>query len=314
MFEFLQGFAYGLFLTCLPWFLAGMVNPALAAPTEAPNRLHVVLRYWLLVPFIAFLLWLTSLWGGFGPSLWGWLAGLGAIAVEIPLERRWRRWRAERRQRRLDAQREAEAQRRRVEAEREAREAGVAVLDPSRPPVDADEVILALCRAKQGLEEVKRPDLATQADRLYSRYVHVLGVLTARFDRSELAFERSRTLIREVCLGAVDNLTAMISQARSVAGVDSAFVRRRLEREGKRLTVAERVALKRRLELVEETERHLRDLSARNESALTALDDTAVAMARIETGRPQASVAADQALADLRRFIDRAERYGRSGG
>ncbi|GGX94690.1 hypothetical protein GCM10007160_22930 [Litchfieldella qijiaojingensis] len=314
MFGFLQGFAYGLFLTCLPWFLAGMINPALVVPTEAPNRLHVVLRYWLLVPFIAFLLWLTSLWGGFGPSLWGWLAGLGAIAVEIPLERSWRRWRAARRQRQLEAQRQAEAARRQAEAEREARESGVAVLDPAKPPVDADDVVLALCQAKQGLLEVKRPDLASQADRLYSRYVHVLEVLNARFDRGELAFQRSLGLITEVCLGAVDNLTAMASQARGVAGVDSTFVQRRLEREGKRLSVAERVALKRRLELVEETERHLRDLSARNESALTALDDTAVAMARIETGRPQASVAADQALADLRRFIDRAERYGRSGG
>ncbi|MFC3282735.1 cobyrinic acid a,c-diamide synthase [Litchfieldella rifensis] len=312
MLGFLQGFAYGLFLTCLPWFLVGMVNPALVIPTEAPNRLQVVLRYWLLVPFVAFLLWLTSLWGGFGPSLWGWLGGLCAIAVELPLERRWRRWRAERRQRRLEAQRAAEDARRRAEREREAREAGVAELDPARPPVDADEVVLALCQAKQGLLEAQRPDLATQVDRLYSRYAHVLEVLKARFDSSELAFERSRTLITEVCLGAVDNFTAMASQARGVAGVDSAFVRRRLEREGQRLTVAERVALKRRLELVEDTERHLRDLSARNESALTALDDTAVAMARIETGRPQATVAADQALADLRRFIDRAERYGRS--
>lgn len=312
MLGFLQGFAYGLFLTCLPWFLIGMVNPSLAVPTDTPTRLQVVWRYWLLVPFIGFLIWLTSLWGGFGPSLWGWLAGLGVIAVEIPLERRFRRWRERRRQRRLEAQREAEATKRRAEFEREARETGVAVLDPARPPVGADEVILALCQGKRALEEVKRPDLATQADRLYSRYAHVVDLLEKRFDSSELAYERSRSLITEVCLGAVDNLTAMASQAGGVAGVDSAFVRRRLEREGKRLTVAERVALKRRLELVEETERHLRDLSARNESALTALDDTAVALARIKTGRPQASVAADQALSDLRRFVDRAERYSRS--
>ncbi|WP_043529421.1 hypothetical protein [Litchfieldella xinjiangensis] len=312
MLEFMQGFAYGLFLTCPPWFLVGMVNPALAVPTESPSRLEVIGRYCLGIPFIGFLLWLTSLWGGFDPSLLGWLAGLGAIAVELPLERSWRRWRVRRRHQRLEALRADEAAKQRAQVEREARESGVAILDPDRPPAGADDVILALCQAKRGLENVGRLDLATQADRLYSRYANVADLLDARFSPSELAYARSRGLVSEVCLGAVDNLTAMANQAQGVAGVDSDFVRRRLDREGKRLSVAERVALKRRLELVDETERHLRELTARNESALTVLDDTAVALSRVQTDRPQASVAADQALSDLRRFIERAERYGRS--
>ncbi|HET8790880.1 MAG TPA: cobyrinic acid a,c-diamide synthase, partial [Modicisalibacter sp.] len=193
----------------------------------------------------------------------------------------------------------------------EASEAGVATLDPGHPPAGADDVVLALCAAKQRLVEARQPELAVQADRLYSRYRHVMQVLLARFDASELAFERSRTLVAEVCFTAVDNLTVMASQASGIAGVDSEFVRRRLAEEHQRLSVAERVTLKRRLALVEETEHHLRDLSARNEAALTALDDAAVAMARIETGRPQASVSADQALKDLRLFVGRAERYGR---
>ncbi|GAB2792863.1 hypothetical protein GCM10027040_18840 [Halomonas shantousis] len=310
MLEFLQGFAYGIFISCLPWFLIGMISPRHAIPTPFPNRLQVIIRYWLVIPFIALLLWLTSLWGGFGPSLAGWLVGLVAIVVERPVEGRLRHWWHARKQRRLEARQSAEAARRRAELEREAREAGVATLDPGQPPVDADQVIRALCTAKQQLLDVRRPDIAVQADRLYSRYCRVLEVLQARFDARELTFERSQTLVREVCLGAVDNLTAMASQAGGVAGVDREFVERRLAR-GQRLTAAERSALERRLALVEETERHLHDLSARNEAALTALDDTAVAMARIETGRPQASVNADQALRDLRQFVDGAERYSR---
>ncbi|MFC3391180.1 cobyrinic acid a,c-diamide synthase [Aidingimonas halophila] len=311
MLEFLQGFAYGLFLTCIPWFLVGMVSPSLALPTERPNRVQVGVRYWLLLPFIAFLLWLTSLWGGFGPSLWGWLCGLIAVAVEIPLERRWRRgWKRFRHWRREIRQRDERA-REQAQRDSEARETGSAVLDPDHPPTDADDVVMALCHAKQALLEAGRQDLAAQADRLFSRYRHVLTLIESRFDVSELAYERSCHLITEVCLGAVDTLHDMASQASSVSGVDSEFVQRRLDQESHRLTVAERVALKRRLQLVEETERHLRDLSARNESALTALDDTAVAMARLDTGRTKAKVGADQALAELRRFIDRAPRYGR---
>ncbi|WP_416139460.1 cobyrinic acid a,c-diamide synthase [Halomonas sp. HK25] len=301
-------------MTCLPWLLVGLANPRLAVPFESPSRWQVVVRYSLVVPFISMLMWLTSLWGGFGPSLPGWLAGIVAIPLALPLERRLRGWLRQRRERRLQAQREAESRQRRSRQAREAHETGVAVLDPARPPADADSLVLAMCRAKQSLLDAGRPDLAVQADRLYSRYRHVLAVLSGRFDSGELAFERARGLVAEVCLGAVDTLNAMASQARGVASVDADFVRRRLAADGKRVGEEERAALVRRLELVEETEHRLGEFAARNESALTVLDDTAVAMARIETGRPQASLTTDRALDELRRFVEGADRYGRGSG
>lgn len=310
MLGFLQGFAYGLFLSCLPWFIAGIIKPRLAVPTDPPGRGQVLLRYWLVVPFAAFLLWLTSLWGGFDPTLEGWLAGLAAVAVELPLERRWRNWRQARKLRRRQAEQEAEASRKRAALERTQREAGMAVLDPAQPPIGADEVVLALTEAKKRLLSVRRPELAIQADRLYTRYARILDALTSKFDERELTFARWRGLVSEVAFGAVDNLTAMASLADGIAGVDVEYVRRRLSQDGHRLAMEERVALERRLELADETETRLDGLSAHNEAALTALDNAAVAVARVETGRPQASVATDLALRDLHRFIDNAERYG----
>ena len=288
MLGFLQGFSYGLFMTCLPWLLVGLFNPGLALPVLAPSRLQVIFRYCLLVPFISMLMWLTSLWGGFSPSLFGWLAGIVAIPVALPVERTLRGWLARRRERRQEAQ-----------EERKAYEAGVSVLDPGRPPEGADDLVLAMCRAKQSLLDVHRPDLAIQADRLYSRYRHVMDVLSGRFHTGELAFERSRGLVTQVCLGAVDTLTSMASQARGVVSVDGNYVRSRLTQEV------------RRLDLLVETEHRLNKLSARIESALTVLDDTAVSMARIETARPQASVTTEKALEDLRRFVEGADRYTR---
>lgn len=310
MLGFLQGFSYGLFMTCLPWLLAGLVNPALALPVAAQGRLQVILRYCLIIPFISMLLWLTSLWGGFSPSLLGWLAGIVAIPVALPVERTLRGWLARRRERRREAQRVAEVRQRRAQEERKAYEAGVIVLDPARPPEGADDLVLAMCRAKQRLLEANRPDLAILADRLYSRYRHVLDVLSSRFHTGELAFERSRGLVSQVCLGAVDTLTTMASQASGVVSVDGDYVRRRLAK-GKQLSEEERAALVRRMDLLVETEHRLNELSARIESALTVLDDTAVSMARIETARPQASVTTEKALEDLRRFVEGADRYAR---
>ncbi|MGC2855439.1 hypothetical protein ACM64Y_08190 [Novispirillum sp. DQ9] len=309
MFDFLEGFSYGLFLSCFPWFILGMVEPRLAVPVDPPGRLQVILRYWFLIPFLAFVLWLTSLPGGlWSPTVGGWLAGLAAIAIEVPLERRFRRWRAGRRAARAQAAAEAA----RAAQERAQREAGVIDLDPSRPPAGADDVVLALCDGKRRLLEARRADLALQADRLYARYAHVTDVLRSKFDERELTFARSRGLVAEVTRGAVDNLTAMASLARGVAGVDADFVRRRLSQEGPRLSAEEREALRRRLDLVDDTERRLRDLVGRNEATLTALDDAAVAVARVETAPAQASVAAETALSDLRRFVDKAALYGRS--
>ncbi|MBK1719298.1 cobyrinic acid a,c-diamide synthase [Thiocystis violacea] len=311
MFGFLQGLAYGLFLSCLPWLLIGMIDPRLVLPTETPTRFRVLIRYWLIVPFIAGLIWVTSLWGGFGPTLSGWLAGLAAIPVAIPVERAWRRWRLALAERQRAAHQAALAMQARIALEREARERGIAVLDPERPPLESDEVILGLWEAKKRLLAAGRPDLAIQADRLYTRHGHVDAVLRGKFDPRELTLERSRGLVGEVSRTALDNLNAMASIARGVAGVDADYVRRRLAQERTGMPAEERLALTRRLDLVAETEQRLRELSARNEAAITALDDAAVAVASVETDRPQASVAADQALADLRRFAEKAHHYGR---
>ncbi|KAB7627676.1 cobyrinic acid a,c-diamide synthase [Alkalilimnicola sp. S0819] len=314
MFALLQGFAIGLFLSCPVWFLLGMYNPRVAVPhrpDQPPRRWQVLLRYWFIVPFIAFLIWLTSLWGGWGPSLAGWLLGLGALAVEVPLESRWRRFRARWQERRRERAREAEALKARARLEQQEREAGLAVLDPNRPPVDADAVVLGLCEAKGRLLTQHRPDLAVQADRLYSRYAHVGAVLADKFQPGELAHQRAAGLAAEVCRNATDQLNTMASLLRGVAGVDGEYVQRRLSRDGGKLSTEEREALHRRLALLEDTERRLRTLSGRNEAAVTALDDAAASIARLRTEPSQASVAADQALRELGRFMDQAQRYDR---
>lgn len=308
MLDFLEGFSYGLFLSCFPWFVTGLLRPRLAVPTDPPRRWQVVVRYWFAFPFLAFVLWLTSFWGDGGATLGGWLAGLAAIAVEIPLERRWHRWRAARARQRLEAARAAV----RAAQERERRESGIVELDPVTPPADADDVVRALWGAKRRLLDVGLAEAAVQADRLYGRYVHVLNVLRSKFDERELAFDRSRGLVAEVCFTAVDNFAAMVSLAQGAAGVDGAFVRRKLEREGPSLAAEERAALQRRLDLLRETERRMKGLTARNEAAMTALDEAAVTIAAIETRKGRASVSASMALEDLRRFVDKVELYSRS--
>lgn len=312
MLEFLQGFSFGLLLSCMPWFMLGMFNPRLALPVQDPSRWQLVLRYWVVAPAIGLLGFTTSLWGGLEPSLAGWLAGLAAIPGEIFVERRWRGLIARRRAARAARQREQEALHMQQVLERQQRESGLRVLDTQQLPSDADDTVRALAEVKRRLLGLQRPDVAIQADRLYSRYSHALEVIGTKFDRREITYERSRGLVSEVTRGAVDNLGAMSSLAAGVVNIDAAFVRRRISQLGAGASEDERMALETRLVLIDETEHRLRELGGRVEAALTALDDAAVAVSRVDTGRPQASLAADQALAELRRFSEKADIYGRN--
>lgn len=311
MLEFLQGFSFGLLLSCMPWFMVGMFNPRLALPLDEPSRWQLFLRYGVAAPAIGVLALITSFWGGFDPSLLGWLAGLGAIPTEIFVERRWRGFMARRQATRMARQREQEALRMQAILERQQRESGLRVLDIDVLPANADDTVLALVEVKRRLLGLQRPDLAIQADRLYSRHAHALEVIGSKFDRREITYERSRGLVSEVTRGAIDKLASMSSLAGGVANIDAGFVQRRLAKLSTTASNDERQALEARLVLFEETENRLRELSGGVEAALTALDDAAVAVSRVDTGPAQTTLAADQALAELRRFSEKAEIYGR---
>lgn len=299
MLAFLQGFALGLLISCGPWFLAGLVNPAVADPVEPPSRLRAIARYGVVLPGIAVVLWMTSLWGGFGPGLGGWVSGLLVVAVTLPAERRLWRWR-----RRLAAER---ARRRTAPSA----ERGVRTLDPEQPPDGADDVVRALAVVKKRLLAAARADLAGQVDRLYSRYQRAFEVLASRFDPAEVTYHRAGDLLRDVCRTAVDELESMAASAASVAGVDPEYVRRRLRHEAEVLGPEERQALERRLELLQNAESELQRRAGRIESVLTALDDATVTLGALETGPGHAPSEAEDAMVELRRFLAGAQRYGR---
>lgn len=309
MFAFLQGFAYGLFLSCIPWFIVGMIKPRLALATARPRRWQVLVRYNVVLPFASLVLWLTSLWGGFGPSLGGWLLGLAAVAITLPVERRWRRWLERRRERQRERERVRAQQREREWVERREREAGLLVLDIDHATVDADEVVAGLVVIKRRLLDAGRPDLAVQADRLYTRYHRLTAILADKFRRGELTLERSRALVADVARHGIDGLTGLAALAEALASIDIGYVRRRLE--ARALPSDEREALRARQELSLETERRLQALIGRNEAVITALDEALVAVSRLNMDAPLAGSNGEHALQALRQFAQGADRYRR---
>ncbi|WP_409523149.1 cobyrinic acid a,c-diamide synthase [Nitrincola sp. MINF-07-Sa-05] len=301
MLSFLQGFAIGLFLMCGPWFITGLFNPGLVLPDDRADRLNVFKRYLFVIPFLSFILGLTSLWGGFGPSLAGWLSGLGALFVWVPVEHRVRGFLNRRRLKKAQQQAQAELQANRAA---HLKEQSTATLDLDDPAEQSDPLVKSLQRCKRQLKNVAL-DLA-QPDRFYTRYITLQSLLAQRFESGELAMQRSQTLIQDVYGSVIHRLDRMVELQVQLNALDPAFIRRRLD--DTTLVGTERQALQARWALVETSKQHLDKLTADNEAALTALDTTSIALMQLQTSDPGVPDA-DRVMAELDRFNQRVAQY-----
>ena len=297
MLSFLQGFSIGLALMCGPWLLTGLLNPALVLPGGRPERLRVIKRYALVLPFICFLLGLTSLWGGFGPSLSGWLSGLGVLFVWVPAERGIRRYIEKFKQRQ---------QQKRTQAEQQSwqQERATTSLDLDEAIAQTDPLVAKLQGVKQTLQQLQLD--ATEADRFYSRYIKLKTLLEQRFEPGELAIQRAQSLIQDVYQSVMRRLQHLADLQQQCLSLDPEFIRRKLDNPA--TPASQRDALQARWALVESIYQQQAQLQAENEKTLTALDTTSMALMQLQTQDPGVADA-DKVMQALELFNQRVSRY-----
>jgi hypothetical protein len=297
MLSFLQGFAIGLALMCGPWLVTGLLNPALVLPGGRAERIRVIKRYALVLPFLCFLLGLTSLWGGFGPSLAGWLSGLGILFVWVPGERGIRRYIERFKQRQHE---------KRVKAEQRAwqQERATTSLDLDDAIAQADPLVGKLQSVKQKLRQVQMD--VSQPDRFYTRYIKLKTLLEQRFEPGELAIQRANTLIQDVYNSAIRRLQHQADLQQQCLALDPEFIRRKLDNPA--TAQSERDALQARWALVDNIYQQQAQLQADNEKTLTALDTTSMALMQLQT-QDSGITDADKVMQALELFNQRVSRY-----
>ena len=297
MLSFLQGFSIGLALMCGPWLLTGLLNPALVLPGGRAERIRVIKRYALALPFLCFLLGLTSLWGGFGPSLAGWLTGLGILFIWVPVERGVRRYIERFKQRQHE---------KRVKAEQKAwqQERATTSLDLDDAIAQADPLVGKLQRVKQQLRQVELD--VSQPDRFYTRYIKLKTLLEQRFEPGELAIQRANTLIQDVYNSAIRRLQHQADLQQQCQALDPEFIRRKLDNPA--TAQSERDALQARWALVDNIYQQQAQLQAENEKTLTALDTTSMALMQLQT-QDSGITDTDKVMQALELFNQRVSRY-----
>jgi hypothetical protein len=172
-----------------------------------------------------------------------------------------------------------------------------------RSLVQAQRITGAESSAEQGLEQFER--MRVKFDQLGS-------LLATRFQQGELSYGRFLGAAEQVYLGGLDNLQRVVALLESVGGIDLTYIDKRLASLDKPDSEAdrkEREALVRRQRLRSEQIARVDELLAGNEEALTALEETAAAVAAMSTDTTLAKGDFETAIAQLQQVAARARHF-----
>lgn len=179
---------------------------------------------------------------------------------------------------------------------------------PHVEEVDPQEI--AELRAR--LNEMADTQPVEQLDALVQKRQTLISILQRRLDAGELTYGRYLATSQQVFSSALHNLHEVAVAHDSISTIDETYIDRRLteldlDDSDADSAQRERDTLERRRELRSTQRRRIAQFLAQNESALTALDRTATALADVPIGKKPDD--ADAAMAALEALADRTTDY-----
>jgi hypothetical protein len=170
---------------------------------------------------------------------------------------------------------------------------------------------LEMANLEQDLDALEDTRPAHQLRAIQEKRDNLTEVLSRRLDAGELTYARYLTTAQQVYLSAVDNLHEVAIALKSISAIDEEYIDSRLDELNESVNgeaaERERSSLEGRKVLRLSQENKVAELLGQNESAMTAMDRTATALADAPIGRtPEDAEAAMSALEEL---AQRAAKY-----
>lgn len=170
---------------------------------------------------------------------------------------------------------------------------------------------MEMANLEQDLDALEDARPAHQLRAIQEKRDNLTEVLNRRLDEGELTYARYLTTAQQVYLSAVENLREVAIALQSISAIDEDYIDTRLEAlsEGVNGEAAERErsSLEGRKALRRSQEDKVAELLGQNESAMTAMDRTATALADAPIGR--APEDAEAAMSALEELAQRAAKY-----
>ncbi len=153
-----------------------------------------------------------------------------------------------------------------------------------------------------------------QLDRMRDKVDKLRRLLTEKFQPGELSYGRFLGAAEQVQLGGFDNLRRIASLLQSVGGIDLAYIEKCLRPLDRAASLSEadrkeRETLLRRRQLRISQLEQVNELLTANEEAMTAIQETAAAVAAMSTDRPLAKGDLETAITQLQQVAARAKQY-----
>lgn len=235
--------------------------------------------------------------GAIGPGL-GMLLGsfIPIILFALPA---WNGWR---RSERIEAEIARQAQSQQQQA-------------PSPEPAPTPQAVDEYDGLRQDFRGTGRSRAGEQLELLLDKQRDFETVLNRKFSRSEVTYHRYQDSGQKVFDGAMRNLESIAAFARSVRSVNADALVEQLDQmialgDGQSKSA---VAIRERLEMMADGNKHIDALLGANEEALTALTRVTTRLAGIQTGSASEQDM-DAMIRDLHEMAERTERYSEQIG
>lgn len=171
-----------------------------------------------------------------------------------------------------------------------------------------------LDRLRTNLQSVRSQQGMEQLQLLGEKLETVQSVLKSRLNAGELTFGRYIATAEQVYLNGIDHLRDVHVSLTSVATIDQERIDGRLVELNRdpllgEAQAREMTSLKERKNLRKRQLEKVSHLLADNEELLTALDNVATSLADARIGKGHATMTANEALNELARLADSANKY-----
>ena len=171
------------------------------------------------------------------------------------------------------------------------------------------QVVKRIQALEEDLRNLNAEHAVRQLQGLREKLQGLTGVIERRLNAGELAYGRYLSTAEQVYLSAVDNLHEVAVALSSKAAIDPVYIEKRLRELPPNGADEERETLLERRALLQTQNDKVTQLLSQNETAMTALSNTAAALAAVRTERGHASVDATTAMSELEQLSNRARHF-----
>ena len=182
------------------------------------------------------------------------------------------------------------------------------IIEKYRKQLEAERsaAIANLNRELQALGEEEGKQQINLLNEKFSTFSRILG---KKFQPEEITYARYLSIAEQVYLGALANLEKVSLTLQSIAAIDLAHIKAQIERHRQQKNSSTLQALQERLSLWEQQHAKALSLKNQNQIAMTQLDAVSARLADLDTSSKANTLQLDDALAELKRLIERAEKY-----